>query len=177
MTSPEIETPSDASRFIAAIDQKFLDGTPGEHGMTREHEQSVVVLPTQELSHCPAATQAFLTRPIPEEAAEAAAAWPDFGGHQIKIYENEALVETDFLALDGQVYKRQRINRRRYLPGESDMDRIMRVTQENLGHVLSMDILDDETRAAALRQQNVGVPLSPVEVDELLTWIDTSIVE
>ncbi len=180
MTNPEITQPNTAEMLTLAIDNKFTEGTSNRGGIVRDHEESLALIPAGTLSHCPTASRVYLERPIPEEATEALDKWSTFSGHRVTVFESGGHIQTDFIARDGVVMKRQVID---YpgdyepMPGEKEDEQLLRRAEELLGDALTSTALGAVERAAELNRQNIGEALPPQEVDELLGWISAAIPE
>ena len=180
MTNPEKVQPNTAEQLTKAIDAKFDAGVSRRGGIVRDHEESLALIPTTPLSHCPTASRVYLERPIPEEADEASAKWTTLGGYRVTVFESGGQIQTDFLARDGEVLKRRIVS---YpgdfepLQGESEVERLLRRADELLGDAMSLMALGAVERATEVRKRNVGEAISPQEVEELLGWISEAIPE
>lgn len=178
MTNPEIIHHDIVAQFIRTIDDKFATGTAKKG--PREHEEQMALIPTSPLCHCPTASRVYLERPIPEEADEALSKWSFFGGHRVVVFEAQGSIQTDFHIHEGQVYKRQIVSYpgdQEPLPGETKGDQLLRRAGELLGDALSLTALSGIERAAIVRARNIGEPLPPQEVPELLGWVNDAIAE
>ncbi len=180
MSNPEKVQPNTAEQLTKAIDAKFEVWVSRRGGTVRDHEESLALVPTTPLSHCPTASRLYLERPIPEEADVASVKWPTFGGHRVTVFESGGQIQTDFLAREGKVFKRQTIS---YpgdfepLQGEGEDERLLRRAEELLGDAMGLIVLSAVEREAEVRRGNVGEAISPQEVEELLGWISEALPE
>lgn len=110
-TTQESMTPQ-AKRLVDAIDQKFTEaeeqvGEIPEHVFTREHEQVIRLESSEAFPGASPDARIFATRPIPEEAEEAAERWSNFGGYHIQVHEHQGRVQTDYIVRDGKIAHRR----------------------------------------------------------------------
>lgn len=149
-------------------------------GIARDHEETLGLIPTTELSLCPTASRVYAERPIPDEAEQAAAKWDFFGGHRVTVFESGGQIQTDFYVRKGEIWKRQMIS----YPGdfapmahETKDDQLVRRSEELLGDALSLVALNGIDRAIEVERRNYGELLDTNKVGELFEWINNAIPE
>lgn len=150
-----------AARLIFAIDEKFAVGGAKRGGAVREHEESLAVMSTSVLSDCPSVSRVDLVRPRPEEADQAAAMWPTFGGHRVTVVGKGGRTQIDFLACDGEILKRQ-IN----AYPDQPLPRSEELQDGGLNPAMN-----PVEQAAAARKSNIGEVMPPKKVAALLGWV------
>lgn len=172
MTTPESFPETDAMRYVRVIDEKFTAGIIGP-SIWEDDEEEVAITPPFELSHCPTASIAFLSRP----KAGHTGSREYMRGPIVTVYEANGLIQTDFHIHDNEIYKRQIIHYPGHyhpLQGEPEAERLERRRWEVMAEAMKLAKLDDAQREELDKKSNVGEPLDFAESSELLKWLEAA---